>query len=37
MKHAKDMVEDGAAIVDIGAESTRPGFTSLSAKDEKDK
>ena len=23
MKHAKDMVEDGAAIVDIGAESTR--------------
>lgn len=37
MKHAKDMVEDGAAIVDIGAESTRPGFTSLSAKDETDK
>lgn len=31
---AKRMAAEGAAIVDIGAESTRPGATPLSAKDE---
>jgi dihydropteroate synthase len=31
---AKRMVEDGARIVDVGGESTRPGSTGLSAEDE---
>jgi dihydropteroate synthase len=31
---AKRMVEDGAAIVDVGGESTRPGSTGVSAEDE---
>ncbi|NTW71619.1 MAG: dihydropteroate synthase, partial [Eubacteriaceae bacterium] len=32
--HAKDMISDGADIIDIGGESTRPGFTAVSAEDE---
>ena len=32
--HAVQMVEDGADIIDIGAESTRPGHTHISAIDE---
>ncbi|MCW2283317.1 dihydropteroate synthase [Rhodoblastus acidophilus] len=31
---AKKMVEEGADIIDIGAESTRPGFTPVSAEEE---
>jgi dihydropteroate synthase len=31
---ARRMVEDGAAIVDVGGESTRPGSTGVSAEDE---
>ena len=35
IKHARKMIDDGADIIDIGGESTRPGhkyvrFTSLS-------
>jgi dihydropteroate synthase len=32
--HAKRMVADGCDIVDVGGESTRPGATPLSARDE---
>ena len=32
--HAKKLVEDGADIIDIGAESTRPNFTPISANEE---
>ncbi|MBZ4665707.1 MAG: Dihydropteroate synthase [Mahella sp.] len=32
--HAGQMVEDGADIIDVGGESTRPGFKPVSADDE---
>lgn len=32
--HLKKMIEDGANIIDIGAESTRPGSTPISANEE---
>lgn len=32
--HAKKLVEDGADIIDIGAESTRPNFTPITAYEE---
>ena len=31
IKHALEMVEQGADIIDIGAESTRPGFIEVDA------
>lgn len=31
INHAKKLIEDGADIIDIGAESTRPNFTPISA------
>ncbi len=31
---AKKLIDDGADILDIGGESTRPGFTQVSAKDQ---
>ncbi|MCM2535561.1 dihydropteroate synthase [Neobacillus pocheonensis] len=34
VKHALEMVENGADIIDIGGESTRPGFATVSLKDE---
>lgn len=34
VKHAVEMVENGADIIDIGGESTRPGFATVSLKDE---
>ncbi len=34
MSHMKDMVTGGAAIIDVGAESTRPGHTELTAEEE---
>ncbi len=34
IQHAKKLVEDGADILDIGAESTRPNFTPISAAEE---
>ncbi|MGC8709188.1 MAG: dihydropteroate synthase [Thermoplasmata archaeon] len=34
LEHAERMVEDGADIIDIGAESTRPGSTPIDAKEE---
>jgi len=32
--HAMDMVKDGASIIDVGGESTRPGAQSVSIEDE---
>ncbi len=32
--HAKEMIEEGADIIDIGAESTRPGSKEVSAEEE---
>ena len=32
--HALNMVDDGASIIDIGAESTRPGFSHISESEE---
>jgi dihydropteroate synthase len=37
VRHALDMVEEGAAIIDVGGESTRPGATSVSAQEEIDR
>ncbi|MCM3798848.1 dihydropteroate synthase [Caldibacillus thermoamylovorans] len=34
IEHAKEMVAHGADIIDIGGESTRPGFAPVSAKEE---
>ena len=35
--HAMRMIDDGASIIDIGAESTRPGFLPVSEKEEMDR
>ena len=37
VKHAKEMLEEGADIIDIGAESTRPGSKEVSAEEELDR
>lgn len=34
VEHAKQMVEDGADIIDIGGESTRPGYKMVSVEEE---
>lgn len=34
LRHAEALVEDGAHIIDIGAESSRPGCTPISEKEE---
>lgn len=34
LKHALQMVEDGADIIDVGAESSRPGFVPMPAEEE---
>lgn len=34
VRHAKEMVENGADIIDIGGESTRPGYTVISEDEE---
>ena len=35
--HAFQMIEDGARIIDLGGESTRPGATPLSSNEEQDR
>ncbi|MGI5868174.1 MAG: dihydropteroate synthase [Kiritimatiellia bacterium] len=35
LAHAARMLEEGAAILDVGGESTRPGFTPVPAEEEK--
>lgn len=34
LKHVESMIQDGAAIIDIGGESTRPGAADVSAEQE---
>ena len=34
LRHAVDMIKDGAEIIDIGGESTRPGYTMISDEEE---
>ena len=34
LRHAEEMVRDGADIIDVGGESTRPGYTELAAEEE---
>ncbi|MDU3806096.1 MAG: dihydropteroate synthase, partial [Finegoldia magna] len=34
VKHVEDMINEGASIIDIGAESTRPGHTPVSSEEE---
>lgn len=34
VEHAKEMIEAGAKIIDIGGESTRPGYTPVEAQEE---
>ena len=34
LKHTEDMIRDGAKIIDVGGESTRPGSTLLSEEEE---
>jgi len=34
IKHAEEMIKDGADIIDIGGQSTRPGFTKISDTEE---
>jgi dihydropteroate synthase len=37
IRHAEQMVEDGAAIIDVGGESTRPGACEICADEELDR
>ena len=34
LRHAEQMVNDGADIIDIGGESTRPGYVRISDEEE---
>lgn len=34
LRHTEEMIADGASIIDIGGESTRPGYTSISDEEE---
>lgn len=34
LKRAEEMIKEGASMIDIGGESTRPGFTPVSAEEE---
>ncbi len=37
LRHAEEMIRDGAAILDLGGESTRPGYTPISEQEEIDR
>jgi len=34
LRHVEEMLEEGADLIDIGGESTRPGYTTVSAEEE---
>lgn len=34
LKHTEEMIKDGASIIDVGGESTRPGHTQISTEEE---
>lgn len=37
LKHAEEMIRDGADVIDIGGESARPGYTKISDEEEADR
>ena len=37
LRHAEDMVKEGADIIDVGGESTRPGYSMIAEQEEIDK
>lgn len=37
LAHAEEMIRDGASILDLGGESTRPGYTPISVQEEIDR
>ena len=37
LKHAEEMIGDGADVIDIGGESTKPGYTKISDEEEIDR
>lgn len=37
LAHAEEMIRDGASILDLGGESTRPGYTQISVEEEIDR
>ena len=37
MSHVKQMIEDGVDVIDVGGESTRPGYTRISDEEEIDR
>lgn len=37
LRHAENMAADGADIIDVGGESTKPGYISISANEETDR
>ena len=37
MRHVEDMLNEGMAVVDVGGESTRPGYTKISDQEEIDR
>lgn len=37
LRHAEQMAQDGAAIIDVGGESTRPGYTPIPDEEEIDR
>lgn len=37
LKHAEEMIRDGADVIDIGGESARPGYTKISDEEETDR
>ncbi|MBQ9708089.1 MAG: dihydropteroate synthase [Firmicutes bacterium] len=37
LAHAEEMIKDGADIIDVGGESTRPGYTMISCEEELDR
>lgn len=37
LAHTQQMIEEGAAIIDVGGESTRPGYTKISDEEEIDR
>ena len=37
LRHAEDMITGGADIIDVGGESTRPGYTPITAQEETDR
>ena len=37
LTHVEEMIRDGASIIDVGGESTRPGYTMISDSEELDR